>query len=239
MIQTLLITRIKILNDWVTKKLNYLFAISVFMRSVRLTQRPIFQMVVRIVSIYKMKTHFLGDFQSVFHMPRYITFSALVTNFEQWRRKFNLARGSLRKCSRAQICLLWFDPWLLGIEIFCTIDSCWINSVYNLSTYKWSSLMPGTASRSLRFHFSCDVKGDLGKESKLGMCTQRMDEVSFWQEVQLSSSTSLFFPCVMLEENCSKVKNSAFFSWISDVQDLYGCKTQQEHITSLLIIVRY
>lgn len=118
------------------------------MRSVRLTQRPIFQMVVRMVFTYTMKYPFLGDFQSVFHMPGYIPFSALLTIFEQWRGKFNLARGSLGKCSRAQICLLWFDLWLLGIENFCTIDSCWINSVYNLSTYKWSSLMPGTASRS-------------------------------------------------------------------------------------------
>lgn len=66
--------------------------------------------------------------------------------------------------------------------------------------------MPGTASRSLRFHFSCHVKGDLGKESKLGMCTQRMDEVSFWQKVQLSSSSSLF-PSVMFKENCSKMKH--------------------------------
>lgn len=91
------------------------------------------------------------------------------------------------------------------------------------------------------FHFSCDVKGDLGKESKLGMCTQRMHEISFWQELQLSSSSSLFFPSVMLEKN-SKVENSAFFSWISDVQDLFGCKMQREHITigrSLLMIMRY
>lgn len=43
--------------------------------------------------------------------------------------------------------------------------------------------MPGTAYKSQRFHFSCDVKGDLGKESKLGMCTQRMDEVSFQQDL--------------------------------------------------------
>lgn len=112
-------------------------------------------------------------------MPRYITFSALVTIFEQWRGKFNLARGSLGKCSRAQICSLWFDLWLLGIEIFCTIDSCWIYSVYNLSTYKWSSLMPGTASRPLRFHFSCHVKGDLGKESKLLMFTHSEDGWGF------------------------------------------------------------
>lgn len=86
--------------------------------------------------------------------------------------------------------------------------------------------MPETASRSQRFHFPCDVKGYLGKDSKLGMCTQRMDEVSFRQVVPFSSSCSLFFPSVMLEENSSKMENSAFFSWLSDVQDLYGCKMQ-------------